>query len=114
MIAAIHRFHGTNSLNYVYRNGKTLRSKYFSLKYVANSRRKVYRAAVVISKKVEKTAPGRNRIRRRLYELLRTEGAEKLGNIDIVINIYDEKVIDVPDAELRDIISRMLRAIAES
>lgn len=108
MISIKNRFHGTNSLNYVYRNGHTLRSKYFSLKFVRNDRRDTYRVAVVISKKVEKTAPGRNRARRRLYELIRKNGIEQVGNMDVVINVYDEKVIDAPYEELQEIIVRMI------
>lgn len=114
MISADHRFHGRNSLNYVYRHGRTLRSKYFSAKFAVNSRRNTYRAAVVVSKKVSKSSPLRNRIRRRLYELVRTEAAPKLGNIDIVITVFDEKVADIPPAELKSVFSRMIRELDSS
>ena len=101
MVASDNRFHGTNSLDYVYRQGKTLRTKYFSIKYAPNTRRQTYRVAVVVSKKISKSAPIRNRIRRRLYELIRVEVADKLSNLDIVITIFDEGVAKLSAPELR-------------
>ncbi len=103
MIAVSNRFHGNNSLNYVYRNGRTIRSKYFSIKYATNDRRKTYRLAVVISRNVAKNAVTRNRIRRRLYELFRTEVAAKLSNLDVVINVYDAEVADLTPTDLRQV-----------
>lgn len=111
MISFAHRFHGNNALNYVYRNGRTLRSKYFSAKYIANSKRDTYRAAVVVSKKVAKRAPIRNRIRRRLYELIRQADPELLANNDIVITIFDAGVADIDHAELQEVFSRMIADI---
>lgn len=73
MIPSKHRFHGHNSIRYVYSNGKSARSKVATIKYVANPHRKYSRVAVVVSKKVIKSAIGRNRIRRRIYEYVRTQ-----------------------------------------
>lgn len=103
MVSSINRFHGTNSLNYVYRQGKTLRTKYFSIKYAPNSRRDTYRVAVVVSKKVSKSAPTRNQIRRRLYELVRVELGDKLSNLDLVISVFDESVAKISASELRKV-----------
>lgn len=114
MISADHRFHGRNSLNYVYRRGQTLRSKYFSAKFAVNERRDSYRAAIVVSKKVSKSAPMRNRIRRRLYELVRTEAAPRLGNVDIVITVFDEKVAEIPTSELKSVFTRMVKELGSS
>lgn len=101
MVSSDHRFHGTNSLNYVYRQGKTLRTKYFSIKYAENARRETYRVSVVVGKKISKSAPTRNRIRRRLYELVRVEVADKLSNLDIVITVFDEEVAKLSAPELK-------------
>ncbi len=108
MISFSHRFHGNNALNYVYRNGRTLRSKYFSAKYVTNAKRDSYRAAVVVSKKIAKRAPVRNRIRRRMYELVRQADPDLLANNDIVITIFDAAVADINHAELSDVFTRMI------
>lgn len=93
MISTLYRFHGHNSLRYVYSNGKAQRSQLFTLKYVPNSHRKNPRFSVVVSKKVIKSAVGRNRIRRRLYEYLRT-------NMDRLESVHDVVII-CTSAELR-------------
>mgnify|MGYP002400364725 CR=1 FL=1 len=111
MVSSTNRFHGTNSLNYVYRQGKTLRTKYFSIKYAENSRRDTYRVAVVVSKKVSKSAPTRNRIRRRLYELVRIELASKLTNHDLVISVFDQDIAKLPAAELKRVFLSAVKEI---
>ncbi len=93
MISSLYRFHGHNSLRYVYSNGKAVRSQLFTVKYVTNSHRKHPRFSVVVSKKVIKSAVGRNRIRRRLYEYVRL-------NIDKLNDVYDIVII-CTSAELR-------------
>ena len=93
MISTLFRFHGHNSLRYVYSNGKAVRSQLFTVKYVTNSHRKQPRFSVVVSKKVIKSAVGRNRIRRRLYEYVRT-------NMDRLTDVYDIVII-CTSAELR-------------
>ena len=86
MIPFNNRFHGHNSLSYVYRNGDTFRSRLFVVKITHNKHRKNTRVAVVISKKVLKSAVYRNRVRRRVYEYIR----QQLPNLN---NIYDVVVI---------------------
>jgi ribonuclease P protein component len=66
MLSRTHRFHGYGSLKKVYANGKSVRGGLIGLKYLAGGS-KPYRVAVVVSKKVHKSAVVRNRIRRRLY-----------------------------------------------
>ena len=93
MISSLFRFHGHNSLRYVYSNGKAVRSQLFTIKYVTNSHRRHPRFSVVVSKKVIKSAVGRNRIRRRLYEYLR-------ANMEKLTGVYDSVII-CTSAELR-------------
>ena len=93
MISALYRFHGHNSLRYVYANGKAIRSQTITLKTTVNDRRKYCRFSVVVSKKVIKSAVGRNRIRRRLYEYIRT-------NMDRIDGIHDVVLI-CTSSELR-------------
>jgi ribonuclease P protein component len=71
MISRSHRFHGYNSLRHVYRHGRMARGSQFAVKAALNPRRQTYRVAVVVSRKVNKSAVARNRMRRRLYELVR-------------------------------------------
>lgn len=106
MISRAHRFHGHNSLRYVYQHGKTVRGPLTATKYVANSRRDTYRAAVVVSKKVSKSAVKRNRIRRRLYEAARLLEDKITQPYDIVITVFHEQLAEMPAPE----ITRLLRA----
>lgn len=94
MISRAHRFHGRNSLRYVYQNGKTVRGPLFALKFVSNPRRKSYRLAVVVSRKVNKSAVARNRMRRRLYGLVQGIEDQIQGPYDIVVTVFSSTVMD--------------------
>jgi ribonuclease P protein component len=83
MISRTNRFHGYNSLRNVYRHGNTARGPLFAVKSLQNPRRKSYRLAVVVSRKVNKSAVARNRIRRRLYE----QAKELLSSINQTISL---------------------------
>ena len=67
MLSKKYRFHSRGGVRYTYQNGKTIRESKISLVFANNSRNR-QRFAVVVSKKVLKSAVGRNRIRRRAYE----------------------------------------------
>jgi len=96
MIDTQHRFRGHGSLRFVYQRGQTIRGQYCSLKYVANRRRSTYRAAVVVSKKVSKSAVVRNRIRRRLYEAVRRAAPQIQGAYDLVFIVYSDQLAELP------------------
>jgi ribonuclease P protein component len=104
VISSTHRFHGHNSLRYVYQHGSTVRGPLTAVKSTTNERRKTYRLAVVVSKKVSKSAVRRNRIRRRLYEAVRQfeERIEKPQ--DIVITVFHEQLADLPAKELERLV----------
>jgi ribonuclease P protein component len=100
MIPSPFRFHGHNSLRYVYTNGKAVRSQPLTVKWVKNTHRSKPRISVVVSKKVIKSAIGRNRIRRRLYEYMRTH-LNNLNDIyDIVVITTSSELKDIPYSEL--------------
>lgn len=100
MISRKNRFHGYNSLRNVYRNGRVARGGLFAVKALANPRRQSYRVAVVVSRKVNKSAVARNRIRRRLYEISRELGQSISQPHDIVITVFHSTVLETPPAEL--------------
>lgn len=102
MISSLFRFHGHNSLRYVYGNGKAVRSQFFTIKYVPNTHRKHPRFSVVVSKKVIKSAVGRNRIRRRIYEYVRTHMDQLNGVYDVVIICTSGELRSVPYTEISD------------
>ena len=81
MISVRHRFHGYGSLRTVYQRGQTVRGPAITLKYrYRGPQRQPYRVAVVVSRKVHKSAVVRNRIRRRLYEIVRQADQEMLAH----------------------------------
>ena len=96
MLASKNRFHGPNSLRFVYKNGKTAHSHVYKIKYTTNPRLKNPRFAVVVSKKVHKSAVGRNRIRRRFYEAIRSQVDHIKPGQDIVIIIVSGEALSVP------------------
>ena len=102
MISALYRFHGHNSLRYVYANGKAIRSQTITLKTTVNDRRKNCRFSVVVSKKVIKSAVGRNRIRRRLYEYIRTHIDRIDGIHDVVLICTSSELRTLPYAHISE------------
>lgn len=107
MLGARHRFHGRGGPRGVYERGQSLRAGFITLKFVRREPRRPYRAAVVVSRKVSKSAVVRNRIRRRVYEITRQAGIGP--GLDLVFTVFDEKVATVPDAELRSTITGLIQ-----
>lgn len=108
MISASHRFHGHKSLNYLYRNAKTVRGPLIALKYTPNRTRSAYRLAVVVSKKISKSAVVRNRIRRRIYETFRAYEGEVAPQCDMVMTVFSDLVATMPATELDTVIRAQL------
>ncbi len=100
MLSFSHRFHGHGSLRYVYKNGKAIRTHLMTLKYVSNPHRKHSRFSVVVSKKVHKGAVGRNRIRRKLYEIIRQELPLMSTPHDVVVIVFTSEIMNMPHTEL--------------
>ena len=109
MISRSHRFHGHNSLRYVYQSGKVVRGSFFSVKSVLNSRRSEYRLAVVVSKKISKSAVLRNRIRRRIYEQVRLLEPKINQPHDIVITVFSDQLAQLPAPQLQKQIQTQLK-----
>ena len=108
MISRTHRFHGYGSLKYTYSRGETVRGPLCSTKYVFNPRRNKYRLAVVVNKKVNKSAVVRNKIRRRIYEVVRLVSDKIKNPCDIVITIFSEQILEIPHDELVTMINAQL------
>ena len=108
MIHKKFRFHGHGSLGYLYKNGEVVRLKPFTFKYTKNKFRKNPRLAVVVSKKVLKTAVGRNRIRRRLYEHMRPLLDKINGNYDIAIIVTSVDVLNIESKELTSLLKQAM------
>jgi ribonuclease P protein component len=107
MIPAPFRFQGHNSLRYVYANGKAVRSERVTIKWVKNTHRSKPRISVVVSKKVLKSAIGRNRIRRRVYEYMRLHTTKLKDVYDIVIIVTSPELRDIPAPELSGLLDQL-------
>lgn len=100
MIPFTNRFHGHNSLSFVYKNGKAIRTRLATLKFSTNPHRSQSRIAVVVGKKILKSAVGRNRIRRRIYEHIRRQIPRFKSNFDIVIIVTSSEFYNMSAPEL--------------
>jgi ribonuclease P protein component len=65
------------------------------------------RFAVVISKKTEKSAARRNRVRRKIYEWLRKEDLERAPGRDTVISVSPDAMLKNKDGAPQDISSAL-------
>ena len=110
MLNKKYRFHSRGGVKYVYKHGKTVRKPKMSLVFSANERG-FTRVAVVVSKKVDKRAVKRNRIRRRVYEILRKNFDYLPEKTDYVFVVYSRDLLEMPHNELEKIIGEL---VAES
>lgn len=109
MLSSLHRFHGLNSLSFAYKKGDIVRGGQISLRYATNSRRQSYRAAVVVSKKVDKSAVVRNRIRRRLYEIIRKQASNINGPYDLIFTAFNAQLATADTSSLEKQVAELLR-----
>lgn len=109
MISRAHRFHGYNSLRQTYRHGTITRGSIFAVKSMLNQRRQTYRVAVVVSRKIHKSAVSRNRMRRRLYELVRELEPQITQPFDIVITVFQDALLETPPTQLRSQLKKQFK-----
>jgi ribonuclease P protein component len=110
MLTRKHRFHGYGSVRRVYSRSKTIRSPFIRLRYSLRPPGKPYRVAVVVSRKVHKSAVIRNRIRRRIYEVVRTLETAPPA-VDLVFSVHSDQVAEMPQTELVSTIDKLLKGI---
>lgn len=102
------RFHSRGGVRYVYQHGKTIRSPKMSLVFSPNTKG-FTRFAVVVSKKVEKTAVGRNKIRRRIYEALRLNFDAIPKKMDYVFVVFSRDVGTMPFDRLQECLGSLIK-----
>lgn len=108
MLSQKYRFHGHGSLRYLYRNGQTVRNRAVLLKYSENKHRVNSRVAVVVGKKVAKSAVKRNRIRRRIFEVMRNHWPQVKPHHDISLTVFTAEFITMPPSEVEQNIVSLL------
>ena len=107
MLNKKYRFHSRGGVRYVYQKGKTVRKPKMSLVFVENTRG-FTRFAVVVSKKVEKSAVGRNRMRRRIYEALRLNMENLPKRMDYVFVVYSKDIMKMPFKEIEGLLGELV------
>lgn len=107
MLSQKYRFHSRGGVRHTYQKGKTIRTPILSLIYAPNNHH-IQRFGVVVSKKVLKSAVGRNRIRRRVYEAIRLELPEFTAPRDCLFVVFSDSIKTLPFHELRYLIHELL------
>lgn len=107
MLAKKFRFHSRGGVRHTYQHGKTIREAKISLVFAINGRKK-QRYAVVVSKKILKSAVGRNRIRRRVYEALRLELPKIQQPVDCIFIVNTKEISVIDFTELQSLIRDLL------
>ncbi len=107
MLNKRYRFHSRGGVRYVYQKGKTIRTPKMSLVFADNTRG-FTRIAVVVSKKIEKSAVKRNKIRRRIYEALRKNLEYIPKKRDYIFVVFSQEVINMPFNELETTLSKLV------
>jgi len=92
----------------VYSKGQTKRGNSTSIKWISPNNRPKTRVAVVVSKKVHKSAVTRNRIRRRIFEIIRRNIDQITTPSDIVITVFDDSLADISHDKLETDIKGLL------
>ncbi|MDB5168799.1 MAG: hypothetical protein JWO41_155 [Candidatus Saccharibacteria bacterium] len=107
MLARLHRFHGPNTLTVLYRRGQTVRSQHLTLKYSVRGNAP-YRVAVVVSKKVSKSAVVRNRIRRRIFEQVREQASLIPAGADLLFSVFSDQLAAADPAAIQKSVAQVL------
>ena len=110
MLNQKYRFHSRGGVRYTYQHGKSIRRTNITLVHAVNSRDR-QRFAVVVSKKVAKSAVERNRIRRRVYEAIRAVKKDQDFDAakDNIFVIYAKNIKTMPFSDLKSLISGLLK-----
>ena len=107
MLSKKYRFHSRGGVRYVYQYGKTVRKPKMSLVFAENTKG-FTRVAVVVSKKVEKSAVKRNRIRRRIYEVIRLNFDKIPKKMDYIFVVYSKDFLDMTFHELEKFLGELV------
>lgn len=108
MLTLAHRFHGHNSLRPVYQIGASLYGRNLKL-LCASAEKSQFRVAVVVSKKVHKSAVVRNRIRRRVYEIVRLYANSEPLQKDLIFLAQNASIAALPAEQLRTEVTDLLK-----
>lgn len=109
MLTKRNRFHGHQSVRRIYKQGRSQRNSLGSLHAYSDPKHQETHVAVVISKKVAKSAVVRNRIRRRIYEVIRAHLTELQQPAQLVFTVYQVEAATIPAEELAQSLKDLLK-----
>lgn len=107
MIPYQNRFHRRNAIKYLYLKGDIERSRFLTLKTLnrkQNTKDRISRAVVVVSKKTLKSAVRRNLIRRRIYAIISKELHKFKNPYDIAFIVSSGEILSLSHNELKELI----------
>lgn len=107
MLKRDYRLRDRKSVAKVYRSGKTARAGILTMRYTPNHT-DASRLAVVVSKKVAKSAPVRNRIRRRLSEAMRRRWDKLKPGYDLIISVHSDSAATVSPGEIDQLADQLI------
>lgn len=109
MLPKHHRFHGPAGFRWVYSGGYSSHGRHMVIR-IREQQNRPFQVAVVVSRKVHKSAVVRNRIRRRVYEAVRSLIIQTEGPA-VVITIRDSSLLVLPmpvlQQEIRSLLSKV-------
>jgi ribonuclease P protein component len=111
MLAKSLRFHGHNTVRRVYRQGRSVRNGLGSLHIMTDPVHPRTRVAVVVSRKVNKSAVARNRIRRRIYEMVRNRLPSLSQPAELVLTVYKAEAEVLPQSQLEALLDDLLKKV---
>lgn len=84
MLPRPHRLTKKKDFDLTYQQGKAVGGRLFLIRFKSNQEGRI-RVGIVISKKVAKKAVTRNKLKRRIREIVRSVALERKENVDLVI-----------------------------
>jgi len=78
-----------------------------SLRFSIRPKDKSFRVAVVVSRKVNKSAVVRNRIRRRIYETVRQSKVIP-QNSDLIFTVFSDDIVKMESSKLTKLVEELL------
>lgn len=109
MLAKIFRFHGHQAVRRGYKQGRSVRGALGSLHVNNDLNKPSFKVAVVVSKKVHKSAVVRNRIRRRIYEVVRNEQVKISKPAELIFTVYQVEAATMPSDQLTKEVQELLQ-----
>lgn len=107
MLSRQNRLRKQKDFDLVFQEGRFFQNDFLAVKFRPNQQA-FPRFAVVISAKTAKGAVTRNRLRRQLNEIIRTEVKGKLAGVDVVL-IVKPKLIGKRYQKVREIFGALLK-----